>query len=103
MLPDIRLPKPEVEKTFTVEGTWDERPMGFHVPSSSDTLLRDPWEEPERRKKIFDYCPEIKMILKMKLERERCEEEKEEKNRDPEDKNKETDGTKSEEDGNNEN
>ncbi|KAL8810980.1 MAG: hypothetical protein Q9200_002170 [Gallowayella weberi] len=78
LLPDVRLPKPEVEKTFTVEGRWDEKPMGFHVPSSSDSLLRDTWDELAQRRKIFNYCPEIKIIMDMKLERERCEEKKQE-------------------------
>ncbi|KAL8681442.1 MAG: hypothetical protein Q9186_002447 [Xanthomendoza sp. 1 TL-2023] len=78
VLPGVRLPKPEVEKTFTVEGTWDEKPMGFHIPSSSDNLLRDTWDQLQQRKRIFDYCPEVKIIMDMKLERERCEEKKEE-------------------------
>lgn len=76
VLPHIKLPKFDVEKTFAAEGIWDERPMGFHIPTSSEVLLRDIWDDPGRRKQIFEYCPEIKMILDMKLERERCEEEK---------------------------
>lgn len=73
VLPKIKLPKPEVEKSFAVEGTWHEKPMGFHIPSSTDHLLKDAWDDPEHRKKAFDYCPEVKMIMNMKLERERCE------------------------------
>ncbi|KAL8767346.1 MAG: hypothetical protein Q9209_006109 [Squamulea sp. 1 TL-2023] len=74
LLPGIKLPKYEVEKTFAVEGVWDESPMGFHIPSSNDALLRDTWDNPARRKRIFEYCPDIKIILDMKLERERCQE-----------------------------
>ncbi|KAL8845729.1 MAG: hypothetical protein Q9221_009123 [Calogaya cf. arnoldii] len=76
VLPNIKLPKYEVEKKFAAEGIWDEKPMGFHIPSSSDVLLRDTWDDPGRRKRNFEYCPEVKMILDMKLERERCEEKK---------------------------
>lgn len=74
VLPGIKLPKPEVEKSFAVEGIWDEKPMGFHLPSSSDHLLKEAWDDPGQRKKTFEYCPEVKMIMNMKLERERCEE-----------------------------
>ncbi|KAL8894037.1 MAG: hypothetical protein Q9192_004684 [Flavoplaca navasiana] len=76
VLPNVKLPKYEAEKNFAVEGVWDEKPMGIHVPSSSDVLLRDVWDNPERRKQMLEYCPEIKMIVAMKLERERCQEEK---------------------------
>lgn len=74
VLPNVKLPKPEVEKSFAVEGIWEEKPMGFHLPSSSDQLLKGAWDDPEQRRKTFDYCPEVKMIMNMKLERERCEE-----------------------------
>ncbi|KAL8825464.1 MAG: hypothetical protein Q9170_007778 [Blastenia crenularia] len=74
LLPGVKLPKPEIEKMFAVEGVWDEKPMGFHMPSSSEILLKDVWDDPKQRKKTYEYCPEIKMIMNMKLERERCEE-----------------------------
>ncbi|KAL9599704.1 MAG: hypothetical protein Q9219_003692 [cf. Caloplaca sp. 3 TL-2023] len=74
VLPGIKLPKPRVEETFAVEGVWDEKPMGFHVPLSDEGLLREVWDNADQRKKIYDYCPEIKIIMNMKLERERCEE-----------------------------
>ncbi|KAL8992803.1 MAG: hypothetical protein Q9169_006828 [Polycauliona sp. 2 TL-2023] len=76
VLPDIKLPKWEAEKQFSMEGVWDEKPMGIHVPSGDDVLLRDVWDDPVRRKQLLEYCPEIKMMMAMKLERERCEEEK---------------------------
>lgn len=74
VLPGVKLPKPEVEKSFAVEGMWHEKPMGLHVPSSSDRLLKEAWDDADQRKKTFEYCPEVKMIMNMKLERERCEE-----------------------------
>ncbi|KAL8946959.1 MAG: hypothetical protein Q9222_006716, partial [Ikaeria aurantiellina] len=74
VLPGIKLPKPEVEKTFAVEGIWDEKPMGIHVPSSEPSLLKEAWEDADRRRELFKWCPEVKMIMDMKLERERCQE-----------------------------
>ncbi|KAL8697795.1 MAG: hypothetical protein Q9201_006928 [Fulgogasparrea decipioides] len=75
VLPGIKLPKPETEKSFAVEGVWAEEPMGFHIPSSDEALLREVWDDLGRRRQIFEYCPEVKMIMpRMKLERERCEE-----------------------------
>ncbi|KAL8667739.1 MAG: hypothetical protein Q9168_007212 [Polycauliona sp. 1 TL-2023] len=75
LLPNVKLPKSEAEKKFAVEGIWDAKPMGIHVPSSDNVLLRDAWDDPGKRKQMLEYCPEIKMIMAMKLERERCEEE----------------------------
>lgn len=76
VLPNVKLPQYEAEKKFAVEGVWDEMPMGIHVPFSNDVLLRDVWDDAGRRKQMLEYCPEIKMIVAMKLERERCQEEK---------------------------
>lgn len=74
VLPGIKLPKAEVESSFVVEGIWHEKPMGFHLPSSDQNLLKGAWADADKRKKTFEYCPEVKMIMDMKLERERCAE-----------------------------
>lgn len=47
--------------------------MGFHVRDGGEKLADDVWKDPERRKKNFEYCPELSMIMPMKLERERCD------------------------------
>ena len=65
--------------SFSVEGLWHDSPMGYHMPWSGQKLLQNVWEDAGKRKRIFDYCPEIKMIMEMKLERERCDEPQEEK------------------------
>ena len=70
-----------LEAQFTVEGIWHERPMGYHVGGSGDALPGEVWDDIERRKRIYDYCPEIKLLLRMKLERERCEEKNEDRER----------------------
>jgi hypothetical protein len=63
----------EQEKSFSVEDVWHEKPMGFHVRDGGMQLAEDVWKSPERRKANFDYCPELVMIMPMKLERERCD------------------------------
>jgi hypothetical protein len=44
--------------------------MGYHVNPRG--MSADVWEPYAKRKMIYDYCPEIKIILDMKLEREQC-------------------------------
>ncbi|KAF7864162.1 uncharacterized protein EAF02_010130 [Botrytis sinoallii] len=40
-------------------------PMGYHTGGSGVTLHAGIWGTPEKRKHIWDYCPEVKMIFKM--------------------------------------
>lgn len=40
-------------------------PMGYHTGGSGDTLHGPIWGTPAMRKHIWDYCPEMKMTLKM--------------------------------------
>lgn len=63
----------EQEKQFSVEDVWHEKPLGFHVREGGASLSDDVWKDPTRRKMNFEYCPELVMIMPMKLERERCE------------------------------
>lgn len=74
-LPDANIPGPEVEARFCVQSLFHERPMGYHVSSGGTNFDWNVWQQLEQRKKIYEWCPEIKMILDMKLERERCTEE----------------------------
>lgn len=53
-----------------VEGIDDWRkgfyePMGYHTGASGATTHGPIWGTPEKRKHIWDYCPEVKMTLKM--------------------------------------
>lgn len=66
------MPSPEVEKGFSVQAVWHERPLGYHISAHGTNRHHEIWDSDERRKKIYEYCPEIKMILDMKLEKERC-------------------------------
>lgn len=63
----------EQEKQFAVEDVYHDKPMGYHVRDGGQTLPDDVWKDPKKRKANFDYCPELVMIMPMKLERERCE------------------------------
>ncbi|TPX16323.1 uncharacterized protein E0L32_003972 [Thyridium curvatum] len=58
---------------LAVEDVYIESPMGFHIREGGAQLHDDVWADPVQRKKILDYCPELSIIMDMKLERERCE------------------------------
>ena len=57
---------------LAVEDVYMDNPMGFHVRDGGRQLADTVWKDPNRRKKILSYCPELSMIMDMKLERERC-------------------------------
>lgn len=57
---------------LAVEDVYMESPMGFHVRNGGMQLADAVWKEPGQRKKIFDYCPELSLIMDMRLEKERC-------------------------------
>lgn len=69
-MPGARVAKGDMESHFSVEQAYYPRPLGFHI---LDKLPEEIWRAKERRKEIFDYCPELSMVLDMKLEVERCE------------------------------
>ncbi|KAH8683140.1 hypothetical protein BGZ60DRAFT_560862 [Tricladium varicosporioides] len=73
VLPGAKVATGQDEDHFAVENVWHEKPMGFHVRDGGQTLHDDVWKDPTKRKKNFDYCPELAIIMPMKLERERCE------------------------------
>ena len=71
--PGAKIASADLEQRFSVEDTWHPKPLGFHVRDGGQNLADDVWKDPARRKANFDYCPELVMIMPMKLERERCE------------------------------
>jgi uncharacterized protein YbbK (DUF523 family) len=74
VIPGLKVANGEQENHFSVEEVWHERPMGYHVRNlGGGKLPEGVWKSKAQRKKIFDYCPEIVIIMPMKLERERCE------------------------------
>lgn len=72
--PGLKVASGEEAKHFAVEEVWHEKPMGYHVRDMGNGKLpENVWKKRENRKKILDYCPEIVIIMDMKLERERCD------------------------------
>ncbi|PVH69300.1 hypothetical protein DL98DRAFT_522270 [Cadophora sp. DSE1049] len=66
-LPGAHMANATVSKTFSVEANvWDESPMGYHV-GWMGVHHGQLWDNEEKVAHIMDYCPEVKMILGMKL------------------------------------
>lgn len=71
VLPDAKVAS-TLDDAIAVEDVYKERPMGYHVREGSSNLNEYMWGDAARRKEIFEYCPELSMIMDMKLERQRC-------------------------------
>lgn len=70
----LKVASGEDSKRFSVEEVFHEKPMGYHVRDFGGGRLAEPvWKNHEQRKKILNYCPEVAIIMDMKLQRERCE------------------------------
>lgn len=61
--PGTKMPDAEVSSHFSVESIWSERPMGYHLRGSGIYLDEKVWRNKTRRMHIFEYCPEVKIIL----------------------------------------
>lgn len=72
VLPDERIATGD-SGVLSVEDVYYEKPMGFHLRGGGEKLKDEVWKNPERRKSIFEYCPELSLIMDMKLEIEKCE------------------------------
>ncbi|KAK6337708.1 hypothetical protein TWF696_001191 [Orbilia brochopaga] len=72
-MPGINMANGSMEAHFSVEAVWEDKPMGYHTGWSGARLPPDVWGTAEKRKAIYDYCPEMKMTIAMKLEREGCD------------------------------
>jgi hypothetical protein len=74
LLPDVKVAS-LTDEALSVEDVYFRNAMGYHVRDGGRTpLTYGVWGEPKQRREIFDYCPELAMIMDMKLERERCRE-----------------------------
>lgn len=72
LLPNVKVASP-ADEGLAVEEVYFPNPMGFHVRDGGRGLLGyQVWGDEARRKEIFSYCPELSLIMDMKLERERC-------------------------------
>jgi hypothetical protein len=71
-IPGLKVANGEMENHFSVEEVYHEKPMGYHLRVSAGHLPSGVWKNQDQRKAILKYCPEIAIILDMKLEKERC-------------------------------
>lgn len=72
-MPDLRVAVGPQASHFSVEDVYHEKPMGYHLKNGQGHLPEGVWKSHQHRKDILKYCPDISIILPMKLERERCE------------------------------
>ncbi|KFY14167.1 hypothetical protein V491_06127 [Pseudogymnoascus sp. VKM F-3775] len=72
-MPDFKVASGLDAKHFSVEEVYHEAPMGYHLRDGEGHLPPGVWKNSDQRARILKYCPEISIILPMKLERERCE------------------------------
>ncbi|KAK3692552.1 hypothetical protein B0T22DRAFT_17003 [Podospora appendiculata] len=61
-----------VDQALAVEDVYFDNAMGYHVRNGGRELAESVWADREQRRKIFGYCPELSLIMDMKLEKERC-------------------------------
>ncbi|KAL8678903.1 MAG: hypothetical protein Q9186_004760 [Xanthomendoza sp. 1 TL-2023] len=64
-LTGAKLANGTISNEFSVENTYTERPMGYHLGHSGRGNPAAYLGTPEKREKIWDYCPEIKMLTDM--------------------------------------
>lgn len=62
MLVDTAAP-PVEEIHFSVESIYTEYPLGYHLRGSGLLMDGGVWSNGTRRRQIFEYCPEVKMLL----------------------------------------
>jgi Protein of unknown function (DUF5672) len=73
LIPGIKMANLTVEVEFSVEESVQHAtPLGYHIGTDGMRLLPLLWDDPVKRAHVYEYCPEIKMILQMVLEREAC-------------------------------
>ncbi len=79
-LPGANVAEADVEARFIVRDEWQDRPLGYQMGKQNEEPSRagmyeeengfvpELWANPTRRRIIYEYCPEIKMILPMEWE-----------------------------------
>lgn len=65
-----KMPNATVSKTFSVESVWDEKPLGYHV-GWLGVHHEQIWDDQKQVDHIMEYCPEVKIILGMKLDNDK--------------------------------
>lgn len=72
-MPGLVIASAPQEQHFSVEEVYHDEPMGYHLRDGIGHLPTNVWRNKDQRANILSYCPDVKIILPMKLERERCE------------------------------
>ncbi|KAL9615166.1 MAG: hypothetical protein Q9167_000372 [Letrouitia subvulpina] len=67
-LPGAKLANGTISNEFSVENTYADNPMGYHLGHSGKGNPSAYLGSPEKREKVFDYCPEIKLLTDMDAE-----------------------------------
>ena len=68
-IPGSKVATGDMEAHFSVEQAYYEKPLGYHVLGH---MPEEIWKDRKRRREILEYCPELSLIVEMKLEVERC-------------------------------
>ncbi|KAI1375931.1 hypothetical protein F4677DRAFT_446091 [Hypoxylon crocopeplum] len=71
-LPNTRVAS-NTRRQLAMKGTYFPSLMGFHVGDSIGQPSNGWWDNSALRMKILNYCPELSIIMDMKLEKERCD------------------------------
>lgn len=66
-LPNSRTANGSESLKFSGETHWYDEPLGYHTGGSGAWLMGGVWGTPERRQRIYDYCPEMKITLSMDI------------------------------------
>jgi hypothetical protein len=69
-LEGAHMPNATISKSFSVESVWDETPLGYHV-GWLGVHHEQIWDDENQVEHIMRYCPEVKMILGMKIDRDK--------------------------------
>lgn len=69
-LPGWKMADAAVSKHFSVESVWDDRPLGYHI-GWLGVHHEQIWDQEWQLQHIFEYCPEVKLILGMKLDNDK--------------------------------
>lgn len=65
-LPNSHMPNADISKTFSVESVWDKTPLGYHI-GWLGVHHEQIWDVQEQVDHVMEYCPDVKMIMGMKL------------------------------------
>lgn len=71
-LPGSHMPDASISKTFSVESVWDDAPLGYHI-GWLGVHHEQIWDDKDQVDHVLRYCPEVKMILGMKLDNDKPE------------------------------